>query len=131
LRDDVSSSVLENIEKTAMQHLSDRMGRIVAKAIATAATKAGIATAVGKATNSSDIGLLTGLALFAMSRADTRSWLLLPERLQVVRLYLKPGTYKARIDYLNAAGLSLRSEEVESVSVKPLKATFIQRRAFQ
>jgi hypothetical protein len=124
------TSVLNSIERTAVQHLSDRMGRAIAKALLTAGVKAGIATGIGKATNSSDLGMLAGIALFLASEADTRSWLLLPADLQVAKLFLPAGKYNLRIFYRDAEGHDVKSETIPNVEVKSNLPTFIQSRTF-
>jgi len=122
--------VLNDIEKTAIQHLKDRMGRMIAKALLTAGVKAGIATGVGKATHSTELGLLTGLALFLASEADTRSWLLLPGGLQVAKIFLPPGRYDIDLSYQDDYHNVISSDVVSGIEVKPGKATFIQKRSF-
>ncbi len=128
---DVPSVILNDVEKTAITQLKDRMGRTIAKALATAAVKVGVATAVGKASGNSDVGVLTGLALLLMSEADTRSWLLLPKNYQVARIYLKPGKYSGSLEYLNSSGVTVRTEAIKDVVIKASKATFVQKRAFE
>lgn len=126
----VQSRVLESIEATAKRHLEDRMGRVVAKAIAQAAVKAGIATGVGIAADSQELGLLTGLLLFAMSEADTRSWLLLPGELQVARIYLPAGTHELSLEYLDQWGRVVDNEESFEIYLQPSEIHFLQRRRF-
>jgi len=116
----VHSTVLNDLETTAIRQLKDRMGRVIAKAIATAAVKAGVGVAAGKATNSKEIGALTALALILLSEADTRSWLLLPANYQVARIYLPAGDYNLEFDPASAP---------LKVSVKPSKTTFVQPRS--
>lgn len=125
------TKTLEDIESTAIRHLQDRMGRYIAKALLQAGVKAGIAAGIGKATNSDELGLLAGLALFLASEADTRSWLLLPEKLQVARLYLEPGEYQVSIDYVNQYGQVQESEDLGRFQLKPKEVRFIERRSFE
>ena len=126
----VVSSVLNDIDATAKKHLEDRMGRAIAKALAQAAVKAGIATGIGMATDSKELGLLAGLALIAMSEADTRSWLLLPENLQVAKLYLKPGRHKLSFDFVDRYGGLSGHEELGVVDLKPNELRFFEARSF-
>ncbi len=121
---------LNDIEGVAIRYLKDRMGRMIAKAILQAGVKAGIAVGVGKATNSKELGVLTGLALFLMSEADTRSWLLLPAQLQIAKIYLKPGTYSGTIEYLDGLGSVDSVEAISQIVVKSKKTTILQRRSF-
>lgn len=125
------TAVLNDIEHTAIQHLKDRMGRAIAKALLTAGVKAGIATGIGKATDSAELGLLAGLALFITSEADTRSWLLLPGELQVAKAFLAPGKYSVSLVYKNEYGGTVRTEEISNIEIKADRPTFIQRRVFE
>lgn len=122
---------LSDIESTAIRHLKDRMGRAIGKALLTAATKAGIAVGVAKATNSDELGLLAGLALFAASEADTRSWLLLPEKLQVAKLFLPEGHYDAEVQIINAYGAVADSRNYERIRIQSRDPSFIQLRSFR
>lgn len=123
------TSSLNSVEATAIAHLKDRMGRAVAKALLTAGVKVGIAAGVGAATNSKELGFLTGLALILASEADTRSWLLLPAELQAAKIFLPAGTYDLQISYLNSWGQVLEGETLK-VTVKSKRITFLQRRKF-
>ncbi len=129
-KDSVSTRILNDIESTAIQHLNDRMGRQIAKALLTAGVKAGVGVAVGAATNNKDLGTLTALTLMLLSEADTRSWMLLPQTLQMARIFLNPGTYDVEIDYLTSKGEVFRTERLSGFKVRPFRTTFIQRRSF-
>lgn len=125
------SAVLNNIGLVARQHLESRMQRVIAKALASAAVKAGIAVGVGKATDSTELGVLAGLALFAMAEADTRSWLLLPESLQIAKAFLPAGEYSDvfvrlkdrfgnEIERVAVDELQLRKSEIHFIQIRSL-----------
>lgn len=124
------TACLNDIEKTAFAHLNDRMTRYITKALLRAATKVGVAAGVGALTNSEDLGVLTGLLLFAVSGADTRSWLLLPQKLQVARIFLPEGTYSLKIQYLDRSGENLSTEKINDIRLKSNQVYFLQRRTF-
>jgi hypothetical protein len=126
----VKTAVLNSVEATAIKHLQDRMGRTIAKALLTAGVKAGIATGVGMATKSEELGLLTGLALILASEADTRSWLLLPGEFQMAKVFLPAGTYEVKISYLDRFSSPVETESF-SVKVTSKKTAIIQRRKFE
>lgn len=131
INDEVAkSAVLNDVEMTAVRHLQDRMGRAMAKALASAAAKVGVATAVGVASKSKDLGILVGLGLLLASEADTRSWLLLPAKLQIAKIYLRPGVYDAALEYLDDHDQVIRTEEVKGVKVQAQRPTLIQKRVF-
>jgi hypothetical protein len=125
------AQTLYDIEDSAEKFLADRRGRLIARALLSAGVKVGVAAAVGKATDNKELGNLTGLLLLATAQADTRSWLLLPGNLQVAKLFLKPGRYELRIDYLSATGKVVDSEPLQPIAVKAFETTFIQRRSFR
>ncbi|MGA0164347.1 MAG: hypothetical protein ACO3LE_08935, partial [Bdellovibrionota bacterium] len=126
----LETASLNNIEETAIAHLNDRMTRYIAKALLRATTKVGIAAGVGALTNSEDLGVLAGLLLFAASGADTRSWLLLPQNLQVARVYLPAGTYSLEIQYLDKDGKRVSTESIDKIQFRSNQIQFLQRRSF-
>jgi len=125
------SQTIYDIEDSAEKFLADRRARLIARALLAAGVKVGVATAIGKASDSKDLGVLAGFLLLATAQADTRSWLLLPGKLQVAKLFLKPGVYQLRVDYLTAKGSVAQSEELSQIKVEPFKTTLIQRRVFR
>ncbi|TVQ78524.1 MAG: hypothetical protein EA369_06755 [Bradymonadales bacterium] len=128
---ELSSRVLFDTDETGRRHLEHRMGVEVGKALARAGVRAGIATGVGILTESEDLGILAGLLLFAMTDADTRSWLLLPQSYQVQRAFLAPGRYAFRLQYLDASGRVIREEALDEIELGPGEIRFIQIRSFE
>jgi len=62
--------------------------------------------------------------------ADTRSWLTLPEYVNLGRLSLPPGVYDLEVDLLGPDGRLLRTQTIEQVEVKAGDWTFVSRRVF-
>jgi hypothetical protein len=81
----------------AKVHLDDRIGRMILKAAATTAVKAGIASGIGKATNSTELGVLSFLLLSLTNQPDLRSWLSLPADFQLARFRLPAGRYPVSV----------------------------------
>lgn len=104
--------VLNDIEETAILHLRERIGRMIAKQVATTAVKTGIAIGVAKATKSKELGLLAGILLMAMNETDIRSWLLLPETLQLARAFVSPGVYDIDVVFYSQEGVQVNTKEV-------------------
>ena len=100
------TSVLENIEATAIQNLDEKYGKLIAKKLAGTAVKGAIAYGVGHKTQDSSLGLLVYLLLDAADQADLRSWHLLPRDLQVLRVRVDPGLHRVQVLPLGAAALS-------------------------
>lgn len=62
--------------------------------------------------------------------ADTRSWLTLPEHVNLARLSLPPGIYDLEVELLDYAGEVLHTETMYDVVVKAGDWTFVSRRIF-
>ncbi|ACL65232.1 conserved hypothetical protein [Anaeromyxobacter dehalogenans 2CP-1] len=112
-----------SLEEVAQVHLSERIGRIAAKAVVSTALKGGVAAAVGEATDSEVLGWLTFLALTSTSEADRRSWLSLPAELQVARLRVPAGTHEV---VLRSGGKVLR----RTVVVRPRRVALLVERRY-
>nr|WP_242588373.1 hypothetical protein [Corallococcus macrosporus] len=87
-----------SLARVAQVHLNDRIGRMLAKQLAGAVAKAGVAAGVGALTKSKELGLLAFLVLNAGNQADLRSWLSLPAEFQVARFRLPPGKHTVQVD---------------------------------
>jgi hypothetical protein len=66
----------------------------------------------------------------ATERADTRSWLTLPENIHLGRLSLEPGVYDLRVDILDRQGRVLNTQSIPGVEVRAGDWTFVSRRIF-
>ena len=62
--------------------------------------------------------------------ADTRSWLTLPEHVNLARLSLAPGVYDLQVELLDYQGRTLQTETIPQVEVKLGDWTFVSRRVF-
>ena len=62
--------------------------------------------------------------------ADTRSWLTLPEHVNLARISLPPGTYDLQVELLGRKGRKLSTQVIPGVEVLPGDWTFISRRVF-
>jgi hypothetical protein len=114
---------LTSLENVAKLHLDDRVGKLVAKQLAGAALKAGIATGIGKATNSTELGVIAFLAMAAINQPDLRSWLSLPAEFQVARFRLPPGNHSVTIE---VAGRPTQ----HTVKIQPGRITLLVSRLY-
>jgi hypothetical protein len=101
-----------SLAEVARVHLDDRIGRMLAKQVAGAVVKAGLAAGAGALTKSKEVGMLAFLLLNAGNAPDLRSWLSLPAEFQVARFRVPAGSHTLRVE---AGG---RTTE-HSVDVKP------------
>lgn|GEM_PF-499341 len=66
----------------------------------------------------------------ATESADTRSWLTLPDNLDLVRLSLPAGVYDLEVEVLGPRGRVLMTRTLPGVEVRAGDWTFLSRRAF-
>jgi len=92
-----SATTVTSLSEVAKVHLDDRIGRMLAKSLASTAVKAGVAAGAGALTKSEEVGVATFLLLSLTTRADLRSWLSLPAEFQLARFRLAPGKYQVRV----------------------------------
>jgi hypothetical protein len=119
----VSAEVVTSLDEVARIHLKERIGRLVAKSAAALLVKGGVAAAVGVATKSEALGVLTFALLTLTQHADTRSWGSLPAEFQVARLRLSPGKHMLKVQTPS------KTSEHE-VEIKPRRVTLLVLRLF-
>ncbi len=85
------AETVTSVRDVAHQHLNERIGRYLARAVAGTAVKAGIAAGAGALAKSEEVGLLAFYLLTLSNDADLRSWLSLPAEFQLVRLRMPVG----------------------------------------
>ncbi len=112
-----------SISKVAKVHLNDRIGRILARSVASTAIKAGVAAGVGAATNSEALGVLTFLLLSSTNQSDLRSWLSLPAEFQVARLRAPAGQHELTLRFAGHA-------TTHPVTVKPKRIALVVVRRY-
>lgn len=114
----------EDIGMIARQNLSNRKGRVIAKAALRSAGKYLFEKEqASRIDNSSEIGAdvfryLSSLYNIASEQADLRSWQTLPAEFQIAVLYLKPAEYDFLFD----------GERIKKMRVEAGKTYFLVRR---
>jgi hypothetical protein len=103
-------------------------GKIVLKTIVRGLTKY-LATRQAEKTEGW-LGVAANIVGSVTERADTRSWLTLPEAVHLVRLTLPAGVHDLEIELRDAAGRSLGSRTVEGVEVRAGDWVFLNHRVF-
>jgi hypothetical protein len=99
-------------------HLNERIGRMLARQVAGAVAKAGLAAGAGALTKSKELGALTFLLLNTLNQPDLRSWMSLPAEFQLARFRLPAGRHTVTVE---AAGLRTeRQVEVQPGRVRIL-----------
>jgi hypothetical protein len=122
--------VVEDIESIAHKTFSQRQSRILLKTIARALTKY-IAVRTAEEKKGGVAGFLVNLFGVATESADTRSWLTLPNNIQMARLPLPAGTFDLKLTFYDQYGRAVKSTNISNVIVKENDYTFLNYRTFQ
>jgi len=121
--------MLTNLEAVAFIHLEHRIGKIVAKAIASTVIKGVASSAVGSLTGNKNIGNLVFMISMFGNKADLRSWRSLPATLQVARVPLDPGDYVVWIEP-RGSRIKKGNKKKFEIKIRAGKKTFISYRGF-
>ena len=133
------TKLMQPITKIAVQNLSDRMGRIMTKAIATAVAKYLAAKGAQKAGQSVGGtagtvmqlgGAIFGAVSYAVEEADKRSWITLPSEIWAGRLFLDPGVYTIKVDFMDANGRTVKTRSYPGIEVTAGGRAMINDRTF-
>lgn len=124
------TQLFEDIAQIAIKNLKDRKARVIAKS----AARAGIKYGIQKKTEEKFgdfAGFLVNMFNVATEQADTRSWITLPDNIQVARLLYSPGTYTVDLDFYNRSGAVVDRIRFENVIVSAGEKTFLRYRTFE
>ena len=118
----------DNLATAAAVTFESEYGTIMAKTIARGITKYLITAEVGK--QSEVAGVVANIFGAATERADTRSWLTLPESIYLVRLSLPPGNHDLNVELVDDQRGVTANRTIEGVEIQAGDWTFVSRRAF-
>ena len=96
------SKEIYNVDQAAIATLKEDYGILIAKRVAGVATKAVLADQLRQ--KNEGLGQLAWIALNIADRADLRQWSTLPKTIQIIRVPLKAGTYKIKLQGADASG---------------------------
>jgi len=77
------------------------------------------------------LGALVNLFGAATEAADTRSWLSLPARIHVARLWLPPGTVDLVLEFLDERGRTVEVQQIPGVEVSAGRPVFLNYRGYR
>jgi hypothetical protein len=125
-----TSKLVEDIEAIAQRTFAERQNIILLKTIARALTKY-IAFKTAEEKKGEAAGFLVNLFNVATESADTRSWLTLPNNIQMSRLPLPAGTFDLKLTFYDQANREISSTNIPNVIIKENDYTFLNYRTFQ
>lgn len=115
--------VVQDLSAEVVRDFEAEKKRVIARTLARGLAKYLAADAIEKTASNQNflLGLAAGiganLAANALETADTRSWSLLPDRLEMARLRLPAGEHKVTVEVLDANGQVARLDTVGTVKV--------------
>ena len=125
-----TSKLVEDIEAIAQRTFTQRQNRILLKTLVRALMKY-IAFKTAEEKKGEAAGFLVNLFNVATESADTRSWLTLPNNIQMVRLPLPAGTFDLKLTFYDQADREISSTNIPNVVIKENDYTFLNYRTFQ
>jgi len=126
----VYTEKVQDVADIAVKNLEDRRLRITAKAVTRATLKYGIQKQIEKEYGET-AGCLFNIFSVATEAADTRSWLTLPDNIQVARLLVPPGTYTVTLDIMGSSGFTIEQFQYTGVRVEAGQKRFLRYRTFR
>jgi hypothetical protein len=126
----MSSEIMEDVEAIAFRNFSEREPVILLRTIARGVAKY-LVFKTAKKKKGEAAGLLVNIFGVATESADTRSWLTLPNNLQMVRMSLPPGKYDLDLSFHDRNGREVESANVPDVEIRNGDFTFLNYRTFQ
>ena len=140
----VRLALVEDITSIAMKDLDERIVRTTVKAVARAAWKYALAEGVelgvrggfGKNREGAYLagaiaGVLARTLAIASEEADKRSWATLPDRIELGRVMVPPGTYDVEFRYSGRVGEALPTQVVRGITIGAGEKRFITTRVMQ
>jgi uncharacterized protein len=119
----VRPTTVTSLEQVAKIHLDYRIEGLIARQVAAALLRAGIAAGAGAATKSEALGILTFIALSYANQPDLRSWMSLPAEFQLARFRVPAGVHRLTV----VAGGGAREVQVD---VRPRRVTLVVLRSY-
>ncbi len=121
--------VVANLAREARVTFDAEKPTIFTKTILRGLTKY-LATRQAKKSMGKVGGFLANILGSATEKADTRSWLTLPDHILMGSLQLPAGRQSVKVDLLDHQGRLLRTTNLQDVEIKAGGWTFISRRVF-
>lgn len=123
------SFIVEDVTRIAIKNLDDRQARVIAKTAARGVAKYALKEKVedewGEAA-----GCIVNIFNAATEQADTRSWVTLPDNIQIASLYQRSGLYNVDLTFYDHHNRVSYTDYFPDVVIRPNRTTFLTYRSF-
>jgi hypothetical protein len=123
------SSTVYNLEQVAIKTLNEDYGSLVARRVGGIAAKAVVADQIRQ--KNQLLGDLTWIAMNLADQADLRQWSMLPQTVQMIRVRLKPGTYKIHLQGAGWSGEPTNDSLDREVQITAGRKAFVNFRSLR
>ncbi len=117
-----------NLATVAQAEFDDHLPRILVRTLIRAIAKEATRASLGRENEA--LGAIANVLGVVSEQADTRGWILLPGRIDVVQTKLPPGEQQLHVRFLTGGGAVVREETV-SIVVPPRGTVFRAVRCYQ
>lgn len=124
------SEVTEDVGAIARQGLKDREGKIFFRTILRALGKYAISRGLEK-NQGEAAGLIANLVTAATEKADTRSWITLPNTIQIARLTVAPGTHQVELECRGPGGEIEETIDFDPIEIGAGEIKFLSYRSMK
>jgi len=128
--DSCRSEIAEDLGAIARRGLEDESAQIYFKTILRGLAKYALTKGI-EDKQGEVAGVVANLFTAVSEKADTRSWITLPNTIQVARVLVEPGTHDIEVQCFGPGGDELDSVTFEDVEVGPGQVRFLSHRSFQ
>ena len=124
-----NTQMVYDVDRVAIETLEKDYGSLVARRVGGIAAKAVVSDQIRQ--KNQLLGDLTWIAMNLTDRADLRQWSTLPSSFQIAKIYLKPGTYKIKLEGLDSTGVFTGENLEKEITIKANNNTFLNWRSLQ
>ncbi len=118
------SQKVYSVESAAIKTLQDDYAALAAKRVAGYVAKEIVADQIRQ--KNELLGFVAWATMHVSDRADLRQWSLLPETIQIIKVPLRPGKYKYRLQGLDSSGMPTSDVRSETeIEIKAEKKKFV------
>jgi hypothetical protein len=111
----IGGEIRREYEKIKPQIIGAAISRMIVRAAAAEAVRAGTRAGTDNAAAAMVAALFTELTLTALDKPDTRSWMFLPNRVFAYRARVQPGTHQIQVQLgTGSTGLYTREVDVQA-----------------
>lgn len=113
-----------DVQSAAIKTLEEDYGILFAKRVAGIATKAVLSDQIRQQNQA--LGDLAYIAMLVADRADVRQWSFLPQTIQIIRVPLRAGSYRFRLEGVDHGSTSTgEGLDTRDVEIKPGQKQFV------